>query len=144
MADWRLAMNEVVLSSGFVNRVVRIGDTVRRPSGPWTPAVHALLRHLEAVGFAESPRAIGIDDQGHEVLTYVKGASVGWTDWPTVMRGHRGVATLGEVLRRYHDAARGFRSPQGAEWRNPLAPESGDLIRHGDFPSTLSGAVKPS
>ncbi|MFI2076838.1 MULTISPECIES: hypothetical protein [Streptomyces] len=22
--------------------VVRIGDTVRRPAGPWTPAVHAL------------------------------------------------------------------------------------------------------
>ena len=22
--------------------VVRVGDTVRRPSGPWTPAVHTL------------------------------------------------------------------------------------------------------
>jgi hypothetical protein len=29
------------------NGVVCVGDTVRRPSGPWTPAVHALLTHVE-------------------------------------------------------------------------------------------------
>ena len=27
--------------------VVRIGDTVRRTAGRWTPAVHGLLRYLE-------------------------------------------------------------------------------------------------
>jgi hypothetical protein len=31
-------------------RIVRIGDTVRRPAQPWTPEVHALLTHLQAVG----------------------------------------------------------------------------------------------
>ena len=30
--------------------IVRIGDRVRRPAGPWTPAVHEYLRHLEAAG----------------------------------------------------------------------------------------------
>ena len=35
---------------------IRHGDTILRPAGPWTPAVHALLRHLEEVGFPASPR----------------------------------------------------------------------------------------
>ena len=30
----------------------RRGHVVVRDTGPWMPAVHALLRHLEAVGFA--------------------------------------------------------------------------------------------
>ena len=41
--------------------MVRVGDTVRRPAGPWTPAVDALLRHLEDVGFPGAPRALGRD-----------------------------------------------------------------------------------
>jgi hypothetical protein len=44
---------EEPLSGGNVSQgVVRVGDTVRRPAGPHTPAVHALLSHLHAVGFA--------------------------------------------------------------------------------------------
>src|SRR5437879_2964164 len=43
-------------------RVVRVGATMRRPVGPWTPAVHALLNHLHAVGFDGAPRVLGLDD----------------------------------------------------------------------------------
>ena len=39
--------------------VLRHGDTVLRPAGPWTPAVHALLIHLENAGFTGSPRVVG-------------------------------------------------------------------------------------
>jgi hypothetical protein len=54
--------------------VERHGRTVRRQVRPWTPAVHALLRHLESVGFPGAPRVLGIDAvAGHEVLTYVEG-----------------------------------------------------------------------
>jgi len=35
--------------------VVRVGDTVRRPVGSWTPAVHALLNHLHRAGFRGAP-----------------------------------------------------------------------------------------
>ncbi len=45
-------------------KVVRIGDTVRRPVQPWTPAVHALLRHLETVAFTAAPRVLGFDEEG--------------------------------------------------------------------------------
>ena len=39
---------EVELTGGTANQglVVRVGDTVRRPWRPTTPATHALLRHL--------------------------------------------------------------------------------------------------
>jgi len=51
-------MKEVSLAGGDVNVgehiVVRVGDTVRRPVGPRTPAVHALLRHFERVGWRET------------------------------------------------------------------------------------------
>lgn len=39
-----------------LGRVERIGNTVHRPTAPWTPAVHDLLRHLESVGYECSPR----------------------------------------------------------------------------------------
>jgi hypothetical protein len=42
-----VAGTEVPLGGGNMSSgVVRVGDTVRRPAGPWTPAVHALLTHL--------------------------------------------------------------------------------------------------
>ncbi|GLY80483.1 hypothetical protein Airi01_087500 [Actinoallomurus iriomotensis] len=45
-----LMADEDVLQDAPHRRVVRLGDTVRRPTHPWTPAVHALLGHLEQVG----------------------------------------------------------------------------------------------
>ena len=57
--------------------IERIGATVRRPAGPGTAAVHALLRHLEAVGFPGSPRVVGdgYDADRRQVPTYLEGAS---------------------------------------------------------------------
>jgi hypothetical protein len=45
------------MSSG----VVRSGDTVRRPAGPWTSAVHALLAHLHDAG---KIRVVALDKTG--------------------------------------------------------------------------------
>ena len=36
-------------ASGSINTVERIGDTIRRPTHRWTPAVHALLLHRRVV-----------------------------------------------------------------------------------------------
>jgi len=65
------------LAGGRLGGAVRVGNTVRRTAGPWTPAVHALLGHLQRVGFAEAPRALGVDDEGREVLTFVEGETAG-------------------------------------------------------------------
>lgn len=57
---------------GNLNDAVRVGGTVRRRAGPWTPAVHALLRFLEREGF-DAPRVIGMDERGREILEYIEG-----------------------------------------------------------------------
>lgn len=104
---------EVPLLGGDVTEgVVRVGDTVRRPIGDNTPLVHALLRHLESVGFDGAPRLLGIDTAGREVLTYVAGEVAGRPrpDW---IAHERRLASVAELLRRYDDAAAGFVMPEG-------------------------------
>jgi len=68
----------VVLEGGTSNQglVLRIGNTVHRPRSRGSEATHALLRHLEAVGFDGAPRVIGTDDRGREVLSFVPGTAV--------------------------------------------------------------------
>ena len=74
---------EIRLDGGNADGAVRVGDTVRRAAGPWTPAVHARLAHLAGKGFAGSPRPLGLDSQGREVLTFLVGETVGYTrPWP--------------------------------------------------------------
>jgi len=41
---------EEKLAGGNMSAVARIGGTVRREAGFWTPRVHALLSHLRAQG----------------------------------------------------------------------------------------------
>lgn len=53
--------------------LVRVGHTVRRRRHSRSGFVQALLTHLEAAGFEGAPRALGYDEQGREVLTYVAG-----------------------------------------------------------------------
>jgi Glycine transporter len=53
--------------------IVRVGQTVRRALHQRSDYVHALLRHLEAVGFDGAPRLLGIDARGREVLSYLPG-----------------------------------------------------------------------
>jgi hypothetical protein len=50
---------------------------VHKPASARTSTVHALLRHLEDVGFDGAPRALGFDDQGREMLSYLPGDTVG-------------------------------------------------------------------
>lgn len=50
---------EEPLVGGNVTSVTRVGDTVRRSVGPWTPAVHELRTYLEALRFRYAPRVLG-------------------------------------------------------------------------------------
>lgn len=102
------------MQDGAHRRVVRIGETVRRPVQPWTPSVHALLRHLEEVGFAYAPRPLGIDGEGREVLTFIEGDS-GAAGWAKVV-DDQGLRNFARLLRDYHEACAGFSAPPGATW----------------------------
>jgi hypothetical protein len=111
-------------------RVVRIGDTVRRPQHPWSPTIHSLLRHLESVGFPYSPRLLGVDAEDREVLTYIEGAA-GPDGWSPVV-DEDGLAAMGHLLRDYHEAVAGFRP--SAPWAAyEGAPGPGEVVCHGDF-----------
>lgn len=71
--DQPMTEPEQSLPGGGINVVTRVGDTVRRPVGTWTPAVHALLGHLEQQRFFGAPCDHGIDDGGREVLDFLPG-----------------------------------------------------------------------
>ena len=72
---------EEVPLGGNLSGSVRIGDTVHRRAGSWTPAVHALLEHLQRVGFGAAPEVLGMDDQGRAVLSFIPGElDAGWPE----------------------------------------------------------------
>lgn len=53
--------------------VVRIGDTVHRTRGQNYEFSHAILNHLQIHNFKYSPRSLGIDAQGREILSFIEG-----------------------------------------------------------------------
>jgi Phosphotransferase enzyme family len=106
--------DELILLEGGGRTVVhRRGDVVIRDAGPWTPAVHSLLRHLETAGFAGAPRLVGsgVEAGGREVLTFIEGEFTQPGRWSL-----DGAAALGGLLRSLHEATRSFRPPPGAVW----------------------------
>jgi hypothetical protein len=125
---------EEKLRGGNLSAVVRIGETVRRPAGPWTPAVHALLAHLEHEGFDAAPRAHGLDEAGREILTYLEGETVAdAVPWPSWCWSSDTLLQLARMLRDYHDTARSFVPPRDARWRLAVdALEPGQVICHND------------
>ncbi len=72
-----------MLAGGAMTPVVRVGDTVRRAAGPWTPTIHALLRHIRAAGFSAGPEPLGMDERGREILSFLRGrvATYPLDDW---------------------------------------------------------------
>jgi hypothetical protein len=63
-------MEEIELHGGNMTPVVKVGNTVRRSTGPWTPAIHALLAHLREHEFHNAPQPFGLDNRGREILSY--------------------------------------------------------------------------
>jgi Phosphotransferase enzyme family len=116
------------MSSG----VVRVGDTVRRPAGPWTPAVHALLTHLHDAGFRGAPRPLGLDDAGREVLAFIPG-TVPWPEHFDLLDAGPQLRRVARLIREFHDAAAGFTPPPGARWQALTPAEGAEIIAHHDL-----------
>ncbi len=124
---------EVALAGGNENTVVRVGETVRRPPHPWTPAVHALLRHLEANGFREAPRALGFDEQGREILTFIPG-EVGNYPLTSEMVSEAALVDAARLLRLYHEAASIVPGWDDLPWRFHYPDRARrEVICHSDF-----------
>lgn len=121
------------LAGGTANRgqIVRVGNTVRRPYGRHSPAVHALLQHLSDSGFAASPRVLGVEGRT-EVVGYLEGtaATEPLADWALADDVLISVASL---LRDYHRHASSFEGA-GLTWQRPVPrPWRGPLVTHNDL-----------
>lgn len=131
-ASYADASREISLG-GNLNEAVRVGDTVRRRAGPWTPAVHELLRHLERSGF-EAPRPLGMDEQGREILTFIEGEAHSGTlePLPDHVMAEDHLVAAAKLLRRYHEVVADFDRPPDARWRL-IAPTEHEIICHNDW-----------
>lgn len=125
-------MAEQNLNSDDKHPIIKIGDTVHRPVHHWTPAVHSLLKYLEKAGFKYSPRVLGFDEEGREVLSFIKGES-GKEGWGKIVTDE-GLRKFAKLLGTYHDAVSSFEPDKDAEWAYASgAPEDGQVMCHGDF-----------
>ena len=128
------------LEGGITNRgaVVREGDHVVRPAGPHTAAVHSLLATVRRAGFTGAPAPVGVDPDGRERLEFITG-DVPSTPYPDWAQSDRALTSVAVLMRRFHDAARGF-DPRRHDWNTALAdPRGGPVACHND--TELSNVV---
>ncbi len=122
-----------ILHGGRANQITRAGNLVHRPSGPWSRSVHALLIHLQTVGFLAAPHPLGFDEAGNEILTFLPGEV---SNYPLsqAARSLSALESSAALLRAYHDATVSFLQthPAAQTWMFP-ARSPAEVICHGDF-----------
>lgn len=123
--------DQEVLSGGGVNEVVRIGSTVRRPTGPWSPLVHELLGYVRERGFTAAPRVHEVTDDGFEILDFLPGEVSNYP--PTAAaRSAEALDTAAALLRAYHDSTVGFVPHASGDWMLPVRTAV-EVVCHGDY-----------
>jgi hypothetical protein len=126
---------EIPLTGGTLSSVVRIGDTVHRTTGPWTPVIHAVLRHVRDRGFDLAPEPLGFDSSGREILSFIPGTTVGWSlPWPNLIRSEALLEQVGEMTAHYHRSVIDFRPVGPVPWQaGPSALGASELVCHHDL-----------
>ena len=126
-------MKEPSMPGGRTAGAVRRGTTVVRRGGPWTHAVHSVLRHLEAAGFTGAPHVIGFETHGQEVLSYLDGHTVGdRLPWPTWVHSDAALTQVGRWLRALHDTTAAYVPEAGLTWFAGQSWRPGLVIGHHD------------
>lgn len=112
---------EIPLSGGHsTNGIVRIGETVRRPLNSNSEFIHNLLLLLEKKGYTHSPKFLGIDEKGREILTYIEGriprGDMVWTE--------EQLLCIVRMIKGFHNATEGSELSEDKEvvCHNDLAP----------------------
>jgi aminoglycoside phosphotransferase (APT) family kinase protein len=102
---------------------VRVGNTVRRAASPNTKLVFRVLRHLETADMPWAPRALGIDDEGREVLSWIPGLTATATE-------EVDLDELARMVRRLHDLTAAFVAGHECIIHDDLQPRN-VVVRHG-------------
>ncbi len=121
------------LAGGVANAgsVVRVGDHVLRPSNPHSRSIHTFLRAVRDAGFDGASLPISIDADGRERLGFIEG-DVPVPPFPNWSQSDSALASVAWLLRRLHDASRGF-DPLGLAWSSEMAdPAGGPIVCHND------------
>ncbi|MCS7476278.1 phosphotransferase [Umezawaea endophytica] len=113
-------MVERSLPGGFVNEVVRVGDTVRRPrSGEF---VHRVLEHLD--GWPGAPRLLGVDSRGREVLEFLDGHVAWEARQPAAVSSDESLVRVARLVREFHDLTVALAGDQEVLCHNDLSPKN--------------------
>lgn len=127
-------MNHLQTIRGITNDQVEcINNEVHRPVGHWTQQVHKLLRYLRDQGFYAAPKPLGFDEQGREIMSFIKGEVCHDLLYQNAA-SLKVLTSAAKLLRTYHDVSQNFLNvePASKDWmlacKNPQ-----EVICHGDF-----------
>jgi hypothetical protein len=121
------------LGGGMANAgsVLRRGDVVVRPAPAHAAAIHAFLRRLRRQGFDGAPLPRRLRG-GSEQLEFIAG-EVAVAPYPPWSLTDDALASVGALLRRFHDAAGQVPVDAAVRWPRDLAdPQGGELLCHND------------
>lgn len=118
------------LAGGNTGGAVRVGTTVRRPAGPWTPTVQRLLGHLRDRGLTWVPEPLGTDDRGRDTVGFLPGV-VPQYPMPDWVWTDQVLVDVARLLAAVHDASADF-DRTDAVWRLPPRTPA-EVVCHGDF-----------
>jgi hypothetical protein len=124
--------------AGRTSGVVRKGGMVHKQSAPWSGSVDAMLEHLAEHGFAHAPRALGRDEAGQQVLSWIDGTVPGGLEigsaWTPQSLAEPAVISAARLLRELHDALVGFDPPDPVwMYHGRCRLSAGQIVGHGDI-----------
>jgi hypothetical protein len=115
-------MKEHALDGGAVNRVVRVGATVRREPSPGSAYVRGLLALFERHRWPGAPRFLGTDERGREVFDFIEGRAAVSPEERAAARTDAALVRTVRLVREFHDLTHG----------TPLAGDR-DVVCHNDL-----------
>lgn len=130
MTDRAATEDEEALTGGNMGGATRIGDSVHRTPGPWTPSIQRLLTHLRQQDLTWVPEPRGVDEQGRDKLSYLPGL-VPQHPLPAWIWSEQILVDAAVMMAELHKATEDFRS-EGAIWQLPTH-QPAEVFCHNDF-----------
>lgn len=121
---------EHALVGGNMGGAVRVGASVRRGAGAWSPTIQRLLRHLRQRGLDWVPEPLGCDDAGRDSVSYLPG-DVPQYPLPDWIWTEDVAVDAARHLAHLHAAGADF-DTTAAVWQMPVH-EPREVVCHNDF-----------
>lgn len=122
------------LQGGRQNGIIKVGDRIYRPAGPWSSQVQTFLSYLRKEGFLAAPEPFGFDNNGHEIVSFIDGEV---SNYPLSFNAAsiKALTSAAALLRDYHNASQNFLSKyitDDTKWQLPCRSPQ-EVMCHGDF-----------